>query len=155
MSTQRWLSKLTIVVLSFAFQSCNQSKTGYVDIFKLVSGFELQKEYSAQARMEFDRVRAAIDSVVYVERMNDSLRSEAIKNELYADLSRKTENHNKEIEGMVWTRLNPYITDFGKEKGYDYIYGANGTGNVLYADKGQDITEEVIKYANNRYHDKK
>jgi len=56
---------------------------------------------------------------------------------------------------MIWKRLNPYIAEYGKEKGYAYIYGANGTGNVLYADEGEDITDELIEYVNKRYHDKK
>lgn len=155
MSIRRSLSSLLILVAALLFQSCKEQKTGFVDMFKLVSEFELQKEYSDQARKEFDRARSAIDSAVAAERLRNAELSETLKDDLYTAFSRKTEDHNKEIEKMIWTRLNPYITEFGKEHGYRYIYGANGTGNVLYADAGEDITGDLIKYVNNRYHDKK
>lgn len=155
MLTRHWLNKLSIILLALFFQSCREQKTGFVDIYKLVSEFELQKEYTERARKEYDRARTAIDSVVFVAQLKHPETAEAIKNELYGDLSRKTEAYNKDIEQMIWTRLNPYISDFGKEHGYDYIYGANGTGNVLYAAESRDITVEVIQYVNDRYHDKK
>jgi len=145
-----------LLLLSLFIASCaKQQKTGYVDMFKLVSEFELQKEYSEQARRDLDGAKAFADSMIYAEKLRDPARSESLRNSLYAELSRKTEARNKEIETMIWKRLNPYLTDYGKEKGYTYIYGANGTGNVLYADESQDITAELIEYVNNRYHDKK
>lgn len=135
--------------------SCTSKKTGYVDIFRLVKEFELQNEYSAQAKKDMDMQKAMIDSMVYLERLKNPDGYESVKNDLYLELYNKTEQKNKEIESMIWKRLNPYLEDFGKEEGYQFIYGANGTGNVLYADKEQDITDEVIKYVNKRYHDKK
>jgi outer membrane protein len=141
----------SIVILS----SCTKKKTGYVDVFKLVNEFELQKEYTAQVKNKLDREKAMVDSVVFAEKLKNPSSAETVKNSLYGELYNKTQSINKEIEGMIWKRLNPYLVDFGKEQGYLYIYGANGTGNVLYADASEDITEEIIKYVNKRYHDKK
>jgi len=155
MSIRHWVNSLFILIAAFSLQSCKERKTGFVDMFRLVSEFELQKEYTGQAKTEYDRARAAIDSAVYAEGLKNASNSEMLKSDLYNALSRKTEDHNKEIEKMIWTRLNPYIVDYGKEHGYRYIYGANGTGNVLYADEGENITEDMIKYVNQRYHDKK
>lgn len=150
------LSKSVLVsVLLLSMVSCTSKKTGYVDIFRLVKEFELQNEYSAQAKKDMDLEKAMIDSMVYLERLKNPEGFEGLKNELYLELYKKTEQKNKDIESMIWKRLNPYLEDYGKEEGYQYIYGANGTGNVLYAAKEQDITEEVIKYVNKRYHDKK
>jgi Skp family chaperone for outer membrane proteins len=115
----------------------------------------LQKEYSDQAKRDMNTEKAAIDSAVFTEKLKNPSGYEKFKNDLYNNLYQKAEQRNKEIEAMIWKRLNPYLIDFGKENGYEYIYGANGTGNVLYADEHQDITEEIIKYVNQRYHDKK
>ena len=157
MSTQFSSSRIQIItaLTILLFSSCANKKTGYVDIFKLVNEFELQKEYTAESKHEVDKTRTMIDSLVYVERLKNPAGSEQLKNELYTALYRKTEERNKEVETMIWKRLNPYLVDFGKEKGFLYLYGANGTGNVLYADKSQDVTEELIEYVNKRYHDKK
>ncbi len=156
MLTRTLLNKVLILAIaSITLSSCNQKKIGYVDIFKLVSEFELQKEYSEQAKREIEKQKSMIDSVVFAEQLRDPASSEKLKNELYTTLYRETEKTNKEIESMIWKRLNPYINDYGKEKGYEFIHGANGTGNVLYADKDLDLTEDLIKYVNMRYHDKK
>lgn len=150
------LSKAMLVCsVAIVLSSCAQKKTGYVDMFKLVSEFELQKEYSEEAKRAIDKQKAMIDSAVFAEKLKDPAASERLKTELYTTLYQKTEQANKEIEGMIWKRLNPYLEEYGKEKGYDFIYGANGTGNVLYADKELNVTDDLIKYVNNRYHDKK
>lgn len=156
MSIRTMLNKTLIAISAILIlSSCSQKKTGFVDIFKLVEEFELQKEYSDGAKREMDRERTMIDSIIYTEKLRDPSSYENAKNELYTALYRKTEERNKEIEKMIWKRLNPYIAEYGKEKGYAYIYGANGTGNVLYADESEDITKELIEYVNKRYHDKK
>lgn len=156
MSIRTMLSKtLTIIATALILSSCSAKKTGFVDIFKLVQEFELQKEYSGEAKKEMDREQSLIDSMVYAEQLRNPASYETARQELYTALYRKSEERNKEIEKMIWKRLNPYISDFGKEKGYTYIYGANGTGNVLYAAESEDITEELIEYVNKRYHGKK
>lgn len=156
MLTRILSSRLVIgASLVWLLSSCSQQKTGYVDIFKLVKEFELQQEYSADAKREMDREKAAIDSVIYIEQQKNPTGYESVKEELYATYYRRTDEINKRIESMIWKRLNPYLEEFGKDKGYTFIYGANGTGNVLYADKSKDITDEVIDYVNKRYHDKK
>lgn len=154
MSIQNSSGKFLLFMVVF-FQSCQSKKTGYVDTFKLVSDFELQKEYSSLARKELDQARTSIDSVIAIEKLKDTVRANVLKDELYTSLSRNVEDHTKELEKIIWNRLNPYISQYGKEKGYQYIYGANGTGNILYADKSEDITDQLIIYVNNRYHDKK
>lgn len=156
MSIRTMLSKaLFAVAVMGVLSSCSMKKSGYVDMFKLVQEFELQKEYSEEAKREIDREKSMIDSIIYTVQLRDPSSSENVKNELYAALYKKTEERNKEIEKMLWKRLNPYVADFGKEKGYSFIYGANGTGNVLYADESLNVTDELIKYVNKRYHDKK
>lgn len=156
MQIRIWLIKATLVISSIiTLGSCTSKKTGYVDIFKLVNEFELQKEFTDQVKRDVDKEKAAIDSMVFAEKLKDPASSEHLRDELYTTLYQKTEQRNKEIESMIWARLNPYLVDFGKEKGYLYIYGANGTGNVLYADERENITDELIQYVNNRFHDKK
>lgn len=143
------------IILLAVFSSCTNNKTAYVDMFKLVNEFELQQEYSDQAKREMDKEKAMIDSIVYLEKLKSPSTYQNLQTELYSALYKKTEERNKEIEKLIWKRLNPYVADYGKEHGYLYLYGANGTGNVLYADESQNITDELIQYVNKRYHGKK
>jgi len=156
MSIQNLFNKWKGSVLMFSLvslMSCNQTKMVYVDLFKLVNEFELQKEYSAEARKEMEAQKSIIDSIIYVEQLKDKAHADQVKAELTRKYQIKIEERNKEIESLIWKRLNPYLVDFGKEKGYDFIIGANGTGNVLYANEDKNITDELIKYVNERYHD--
>lgn len=146
---------LVMGLLSVSMTSCIKEKTAYVDVYKLVEGFDLQKEYTEQAKLTIDREKAMIDSLLYIEGMNNPARKLELQNELYTRLYQKVENQNVEIEKIIWNRLNPYLVEYGKKHGYTYIFGANGTGTILYADESENITEDLIKYVNERYHDKK
>ncbi len=152
----RTLLSRTLVIISATviLSSCESKKTAYVDLYKLVNEFELQKEYSDEAKRDMNKEKTMVDSIIISEKIKNPANYENIRNELYAALYKKTEEKNKEIESMIWKRLNPYINDFGKEKGYSFIYGANGTGTMLYADEKYNITDELIKYVNQRYHGK-
>ena len=41
--------------------------------------------------------------------------------------------------------------EYGKEKGFDYIYGTGEAATVLYAKDSYDITKDVIKIVNDKY----
>jgi Skp family chaperone for outer membrane proteins len=57
----------------------------------------------------------------------------------------------QETNVKIWKQINQYIKDYGEQNGYDYIYGADGTGTLMYADKKNDITTDVSLYVNKRY----
>ncbi|MDP2684159.1 MAG: OmpH family outer membrane protein [bacterium] len=54
------------------------------------------------------------------------------------------------IDG-IFQKINEYIENYGKVNNIDIIIGTNNSGNVLYADKSVDITEEIIKGINEEY----
>ena len=47
--------------------------------------------------------------------------------------------------------VKKFIKDYGKEKGYNYIYGTGDAATVLYAKEEYDITNDVIKLLNDKY----
>jgi outer membrane protein len=51
----------------------------------------------------------------------------------------------------IWKRINQYITDYGKENDYTFIFGATGDGGLMFADDAVNITDPVIQYINQRY----
>jgi len=52
---------------------------------------------------------------------------------------------------QIATQLNQYLEDFTKEQGYDYIFGATGAGSLMGAKEAYNVTDEVLRYANERY----
>lgn len=55
-----------------------------------------------------------------------------------------------EMDSLV-KGVKAFIKDYGKEKGYDYIYGTGDAASVLYAKDQYDITKDVIKLINDKY----
>lgn len=52
---------------------------------------------------------------------------------------------------QIWNQLNTYIEAYGEANGYEYIYGANGDGAIMYADAEHELTDEIIEYVNKQY----
>jgi outer membrane protein len=56
----------------------------------------------------------------------------------------------KEMDTLV-KAAKQFIKDYGKEKGYDYIYGTGEAVSILYAKDQYDITKDIIKLLNDKY----
>ena len=57
----------------------------------------------------------------------------------------------KSSNDKIWQSLNQYVKDFGKEKSYTLVFGAQGSGVLMYGEDDIDVTNEVIEYINNKY----
>jgi outer membrane protein len=67
-----------------------------------------------------------------------------------AMLRQLQEQSGKEMDSLV-KDVKDFIKTYGKDKGYNYIYGTGETATVLYAKEGYDITKEVVKLLNDNY----
>lgn len=55
-----------------------------------------------------------------------------------------------EMDTLV-TRIKKYIKNYGKEKGFNYIYGTGDAATILYAKDEYDVTADIIKILNDEY----
>ena len=67
-----------------------------------------------------------------------------------AMLQQLQQESGAEMDSLV-TSVRKYIKEYGKEKGYDYIYGTGEAATVLYAEDKYDITNDVVKLLNEKY----
>lgn len=67
-----------------------------------------------------------------------------------AILRQLQEESGKEMDSLV-KDVKKFIKEYGKEKGYNYIYGTGDAATVLYAKEEYDITNEVVKLLNEKY----
>lgn len=51
----------------------------------------------------------------------------------------------------IWKQINTHVSEFGKSKGYDFIFGATGDGNLMFAGDAYDVTDDIIVYINQKY----
>ena len=69
------------------------------------------------------------------------------RNQFAEDLARIKQSNSEKI----WKQINQYISDFGKEKGYDVILGANGQGSLMFGNENINLTKEISDYINTKY----
>ncbi|MBX3101891.1 MAG: OmpH family outer membrane protein [Bacteroidetes bacterium] len=153
-------------LLFFAFSG---PKVGYVDTIKVYNGFkfkiELERKLSGvqkSRQMVLDSLLAELNALKE-GKLNASLPAAqrsalfASKQEEYLLLEEKYQQDNESAIGhyqeQIWKQLNQYLKDYGREYGYDFIWGASGDGSLVYSNYGHDLTDDVLKYVNQRYND--
>ncbi len=171
MNTKNWLIIGCFGVLLLASVITNViyynaiPKTAYVDIHQVFEAFEGQKELSSKLENLGVQQKTLLDSMaMHLRTLQQKVGANPAKTVLaklesqqmnYVSLNREFtanyEEQDRQYSDMVWKQINEYITAFGKEKGYDYIYGANGNGTLMYASNHENITSTIIEYINQKY----
>lgn len=129
----------------------NDTKQAYIEALSLFNNFEGTKELEAKLLSKKANHKVALDSLklLVVDRESELY---------YQQQLMKYEHIEGEMEmkynTQIWNQLNSYINDYGQQEGYDFIYGATGSGSMMYAKENLDITDEVIKFANEKYEGK-
>ena len=156
------LSTLSVVV----YHNWYAPKLAWVDFNKVYNEFQYKKELEAKFTKTQEARKKVIDSLeldlkmLYSQLQNDSKNKEKlsefdVKRQDFMDKKGRLEEdgqHNQQnYQEQILNQLNQYVKDYGKEKGYSMILGADGSGTLMYAQEGIDITEVVIKYINNKY----
>jgi outer membrane protein len=65
--------------------------------------------------------------------------------------SMQLQEEEQVMNRQILNSIMEYLGEFNKVKGYNYILGNSFGGNVLYADKTLDITQEVLTGLNAKY----
>lgn len=157
-----------LLVAALAWIYIGKEKMAYVEISEVYSGFELKKELTAQfeevknARQYLlDSLKSNLDISYKQLQGKDSeelMRSFEQKRQEYLYKQQRFEEDTQRLlenyEEQIWTQLNQYVKEFGKYYSYDYVYGANGTGSMMYANDANNVSKELLNYVNEKYHGK-
>lgn len=170
---------LLFIAISISLVSCDKKvpagkefKTAYVDTAELMKEYnetkDLEAKYKGQAAEKGRQLEAEIsrfkqDAANFQRNAQANGQEWAQKNG--AELQRREQQlaqaqqglqmhlqqeSGKEMDSLV-KGVKKFIKDYGKEKGYDYIYGTGDAASVLYAKDSYDITKEIIKLLNDKY----
>ena len=137
---------LVVALGGYTIWKESTSRQGYILNQKVFDGFEGKKELALELQQLETQHKAWVDSVLTVPGDNQAMinaRAEAFR----AHVASLSERYTSDI----WNRINTYVSAYGREHGYAYIFGASGEGNIMYAGESEDITEDVVKYINERY----
>lgn len=161
---------LTVVVVWLIATSPKQVKLGYIDIKTVFDDFNLKKELEKdllKTKNQRDRLLDSLSNNLQVLAANLELKENPTQEEVF-DFERRREHfitqkeqfqkENEELtaqyDQQILTQLNQYVKQYGEENGYNYIFGNEGNGLLMYAPEAENITEEVVEYLNNKYEGK-
>ncbi|WP_297518012.1 OmpH family outer membrane protein [Flavobacterium sp.] len=166
------------VILVFAMISCEKAteakefKTAYIDTSKLLDesteANDIKAKYEGIAKEKGSRIKVEIDRLEAEQKsfsINAQKNGQAWAQQKYGELQQRGQEIQyaeqmltRQLQGEMGIEMdslvNTYrksIKDYGKEKGYDYIYGTGESATVLYAKDAYDITKEVVKLVNDKY----
>ena len=174
--------KNTIILFALAISiiSCNKTttttkefKTAYIDTSKLMEesteAKDIEAKYKDKAKvmgnqLEVEVSRFKTEAASF--KQNAQTKGEAWAQQKGSELQQKEQQLNYAQQAMLQqlqqesgvemdSLVKSYrkvIKEYGKEKGYDYVYGSGDTSpSILYAKEGYDITKEMIKKVNDQY----
>jgi outer membrane protein len=149
----------------------SKEKTAYVNVSELYNEFDMKKEMEASYLNVEKGRQAQLDSLeLELKLLNKKLQTDGSGNrELAEAFESKRENYllkkeqyaednalmQQTYSSDIMKQLNQYVADFGKAHGYAFIFGAEGSGAVMYAEQHKEITAELKQYVNNMYKGKK
>lgn len=170
------LSILAVVLSVFTLIfSQNTSDLVYVDVNKLLDGYKRTKVVRGEFEKKAKSLKSNVDSLVTdwqkelklyeKERSGYSKKELELKQELLGNKQQQINNYQQAIQKQIQEEdkkatqtvvndINDYVKEFGKKKGYKIIFGASGSGNIMYADKSSDLTEEVLAGLNSEFEGK-
>jgi outer membrane protein len=156
---------LPIAVCVYLYVS--KEKTAYINMKEVFNNFEYKKEAEKKYNKAFLAKKSLLDSLRLdleflmahkpgpKENVAELEEKIGILQKQYAFKQNQYEEENNvavdKYNEEIWGQLNQYIGNYGKEKGYDYIFGTNGEGNLMYAKENKDITKTVLEYVNAKY----
>lgn len=146
-------------------------KVVYIDMGKVYEGFDLSKELNKELEKVTSTRGKIVDSLYEALRTlkqeikykgknisNDELKNAMQVEEELIYKKKKFDEENQatanQLNTKIFSQINQYVEDYGKEHKCKLILGANGQGNIMYGEEGTDITKEMLEYINNRYNDK-
>jgi outer membrane protein len=164
------MKKLFIALsLGAILTGCNNDKTAYVDTTVLIQEYSEMKEVEADFNERSESLKRELDSAaqsfqqeVMEFRENMATMSEAEKQAAQEELMRKQQMLQQQqqmrsgqlrqegdvvIDSLI-TKVKDFVKVYGEENDYTYIFGSNESANIMYAEEGLDITQEILRELN-------
>lgn len=161
------MKQLIICVLAALMFACSKGdKVGYILIQKVYLKFDYKKELEAKFKMVNEKRASILDSMelelkVLYGQLQQSTPDEKqlalfkVRKKEFLEKKNLFEEENaqmsKQFDEQIIKQLNQYVKNYGDENGYKFIYGSDGSGNIMYADSTLDISDKIVEYINKQY----
>lgn len=148
---------------------CTEKKTAYVDTTRLIQEYSEMKDVEADFSERSEELRNQLEAVAgefetevreYQEKRENmgQAQREKIESELMQKQqmlqqqqqmsSEQLRNQSDQVVDSLVQKVRSFVKVYGEENNYTYIFGSNESANILYAEEGLDITDEVLEELN-------
>jgi outer membrane protein len=155
-----------------------QGSIAYVNLDSVVSRYDMTKELSKDLQEKGKKLDTELNqkSKTFQSNVQDfqykAQRGLEVSSKL-AEMQRQLQEDEQKLYGLrdqygaqlqeeqavmlrkVMNSIMEYLKEYNKGKNYSFVLGNTFDGKILYADKGLDITEDVVKGLNEYYLEKK
>ena len=170
------MKKLILTGVALLALTACTDKVAFVDNSKLLNDYQEKKDIEAKLKGQistYERKRDSISMAFQTEARAFDAQAKTLPQNIaqkkYNELMQKSQilqQHLQQEEQKIQmesqtqmdsllSKVKKNIKEYGKQKGYTFILGANDGGSVLYGTEKKDITKEVTEYLNNQYKGKK
>ncbi len=167
------LALIASIASFFLLRSSNELV--YVDVNQLLEGYKRTEVERETFNKKTQVLKANVDSLVTnwqnelktyeKERAGMTQKEIELKQELLANKQQQLNNYQQAIQKQIQEEdqkmtqtvindINEYVKEYGKDHGYPIIFGAGGSGNIMYAEDAADLTEKVLEGLNQQYEGK-
>jgi outer membrane protein len=166
------MKKILIIAFAFALASCNQTKIAYIDVEVLMKDYNATKALEVNLKAKQEVFAKELDSLQgpfqlkvqeyykVAQKMTPKQRAEAegsLQQEqqfLQAkqqEASESLQKENQENSEALTKKVDSFVADYAKTKGYELIIGTSGSGTVMYGDEKLNVTADILEVLNNDY----
>ncbi len=144
-----------------------RNRTAYIDANKVINGYKdivvAKKEFQKKVELYKERMDT-LTGHVKLDMLNmEKFRNDKVQLQHYQDsakfhkkqafdyqeaMKQSLKQEESTMTSAALKKLNIFLKDYGKEKGYDMILIANNSGTIAYAKEGYDISDDVLKEIN-------
>ena len=163
---------ILIVGLVSSLIACNKNegksgslKTAYIDTAEILEKYEKFKAEDEKFKVKSEEMGRPLEAKVKAFQMeaqsfqqNAQVKGPQWAQQKGAELSQREQQLGVEQNALLQqlqeeggVLRDSIIKEYGKKKGYDYIYGTGDAATILYSKDSYNITEEVLKELNDKY----
>lgn len=163
---------LGLVVLVAAASCQEQQKIAFVDNGQVINDYQMKidiedkfKKKDEDFKLRMDSIGKAFQAEAQAFQAQEQSLSVKARQEMYQGLTQKQQGLQQQFQyeqqqmqqqfsvemDSVISKVNAFVSDYGKENGYTYILGKNEAGSVMYGKEENDISDAVTKAINEAY----
>jgi outer membrane protein len=142
---------LILGVIGYIFYKEKRKPSVYILTQEVFRNFEGKQELEKKLNNIKSLHKKQLDSVALLIENQRATHLASSLRDMQENFSLTEQHLSGQYTADIWQRINLYLADFAKVNHHDFIFGAAGEGNLMFAHEALDVTKEAVEYINKRY----